>query len=155
MANSFEPNITCPRCHFRHPGNRTCAEAARLAAVAAHERAEQAAKEAARAAEVRFPLPAVPEEVVAAARLVARWGEETFHGGKDWQIMGLGPKGSTPRFEYIPTPREAGDVVGICNYHGHVIVACEYGILEWEHESEHGSWQYLQMNGLAYMVRFP
>jgi hypothetical protein len=109
------------------------------------------AEEAARAAEVIFKPEPTPFDI--AIEEIVRLRAELKAVRESLGRENLRAKNA--KAEFIPTPREAGNVVAICNYRGRVIVACEHGILEWEHESEHGSWQYIQMNGLAYMVRFP
>jgi hypothetical protein len=62
-----------------------------------------------------------------------------------------------PKFVPVEIPKEYGAVVGITNYRGHVIVACEWALLEYKRENpdEPGTIEMINYRGAAAWVRFP
>ena len=65
------------------------------------------------------------------------------------------PKHEPVEFTPIEIPKECGAVVGIVNYRGHVIVACEWALLEYKREGDCPTLELINYRGAAAWVRFP
>lgn len=58
------------------------------------------------------------------------------------------------RMQHIPTPVEAGHVVGLAIYRGRCLVACEWALLEFEHSDpkEAGTFTHISYGGVAKLL---